>query len=993
MKVAKSKKLNFQDLMLHRVHEILLVASPYDAFILEEDGRLTEQILYEYLGMNLSYAPRVWHADSASIALKMLSSKKYDLVIVMMRIADMDPITFGAKVKDLYPEKPVILLTFDQSEIKQLSADRMKNSIDKIFIWQGNANVFPAIIKYIEDRRNLKRDFRIADIRMILIVEDNPRYYSVILPLVYRISLKHSRDLISKGISDTERLLTFRARPKIILTSTYEEALKYYKKYRHNILGIISDVRFPRENKLDAHAGVDLTKYVKNLDPDMPIMLQSTNFLQKSVAKDLHADFLHKRSSTLLGDLENFIVENLGFGDFIFRDAKGKLVYRAVDLNSFRKSLKKIPLEILEYHATQNHFSNWLAARGEFSIASKMRPVKVNQFNNLEHLRKVLIELVDTGIEDRQVGKIVQYSSDSLITGSNFIRVSTGSLGGKARGLAFANIILAQSGLNKKYPQINIRIPRITVIGTDEFDLFMNENKLWEFALSEKNNAAINKKFLNADLSKKLKRTLSKLLTKVKYPLAVRSSSLLEDSQYQPLAGMYATYMLSNSENSKQERLDKLFEAIKLIYASTFYRGPKSISKSSSHRHEEEKMAIIIMEMIGKKHENRFYPSVSGTTQSYNYYPVSYMKREEGVAHLALGLGRTIAAGERALRFSPKYPGILPQYYSIESTIDNSQNNFYALDLMGRNKLKSGGEEKNLISLPLNIAEKDGEMYWAASVICSEDNVLRDSLRYDGARVITFPSLLKWNLIPLSELLSELLILGEQSLGCPVEMEFALNMYKDKEKNPDFCLLQIRPMVIGGLDRVEDSEHVSEKDIFCQSENVLGNGLIDDIENIVIVPPHLFDSAHTHEIALEIEKINEKLSGSNFILIGPGRWGTADPWLGIPVLWNQISHVKIIIEMGLEEFPIDPSFGSHFFQNVTSMRIGYFTIDPKKSSDKLDLEWLNKQNLVEQSKYTQWYSIDQPISALINGKTGKGKIFKIIPSEKESMDEQKSTGI
>lgn len=978
--------------MLHRVHEILLVASPYDAFILEEDGRLTEQILYEYLGMNLSYAPRVWHADSAAKALKMLSKKKYNLVIVMMRISDMDPITFGAKVKVLYPKKPVILLIFDQSEIKQLSQDRLKNSIDKIFVWSGNANVFPAIIKYIEDRRNLKRDYKIADIRLILIVEDNPRYYSVILPLVYRISLKHSRNLISKGLSDTERLLTFRARPKIVLTSTYEEALKYYKKYRHNILGIISDVRFPHGDKLDPNAGVELTKYIRELDPDMPIMLQSTNIDQKIEAKKLKADFLHKRSSTLLGDLENFIVDNLGFGDFIFKNKKGTVIYQATDLNSFRKALNKIPVEILEYHATKNHFSNWLAARGEFSIASKMRPVKVTQFENLEKLRRVLINLLDTGMESKQIGKIVQYSSDSLDTGINFTRISTGSLGGKARGLAFANIILAQAELDKKYPQINIRIPRITVIGTDEFDRFMDDNHLWELALKEKNNARIDKYFLKADLSKQLIRTLSKFLGKVKYPLAVRSSSLLEDSQYQPLAGMYATYMLSNSEKLKQDRLSKLCQAIKLIYSSTFYREPKSISESSHYRHEEEKMAIIIMEMIGKKHENRFYPSVSGTMQSYNYYPVSYMEREEGVAHLALGLGRTIAAGERALRISPKYPGILPQYYSIESTIDNSQNNFYALNLNSTIKLKSG-ESKNLVSLPLEVAEKDGELYWAASVISTEDDVLRDSLRYEGTRVITFPSLLKWNMIPLPELLTELLILGEQSLGCPVEMEFALNMYREKDRNPDFCLLQIRPMVIGSMDRVDESEQIAETDLFCLSQNVLGNGIINDVRNIVIVPPHLFDSAHTQEIALEIEKFNEKMSDNSYILIGPGRWGSADPWLGIPVIWNQISKVKIIIEMGMKEFPIDPSFGSHFFQNVTSMRIGYFTIDPKKPDDILDWEWLKNQELVEQAKYTQWYRLEQPLPVLINGKTGKGKIYKTKPLVKDSMDEQKSPGI
>ncbi len=830
--------------MLYRIHEILLVASPYDAFILEEDGRLTQQILYEYLGMNLSYAPRVWHADNATIGLKMLSDRSYDLVIVMMRIADMDPITFGEKVKADFPDKPIILLAFDESEITALPQARLNQSIDKVFIWSGNANVFPAIIKNIEDRENLRRDFEIADIRAIIMVEDDPRYYSIILPRIYRTALKHARSLINKSLSDTDKLLVFRARPKVILVSTYEEAIALYDNYRHNILGLISDVRFPKDGELDYHAGVTLASYVREKDSDMPIVLQSTNSRHVKDAKKANASFIHKKSPTLLQDLENFIVNNFGFGDFIFRDKRQKEIARAGDMNALRYHLSKIPEKSLEYHASKNHFSNWLAVRGEFSTASNIRPLKLHDFSNLNDLRKLLIEQIDISIQAQNEGRIVQYSSASKDESLNFVRLASGSLGGKDKSIL--------------------------------------------------------KAFLKGKLSKKLIQTLSKYLSEVKYPIAVRSSSLLEDSQYQPLAGMYATYMLPNSDKSKTARLDHLMKAIKLVFASTYLKEPRSLIENSVHRHEEEKMAVIIMELIGKKHEDRFYPSVSGSAQSFNYYPISYMKREEGVAYLALGLGRTIAEGEKSLRFSPKYPGIIPQYYSVRSTIDNSQNQFYGLNLQKGVKLLKYGEEENTSIYDLDVAEQDGELHWAGSVVSETDNVIRDSLRHPGNRVITFPSLLKWKSAPVPDLLMDVLAMGENALGCPVEIEFAINLHKGSDTPHEFALLQIKPMVIGGLDRIQEFEFIHDDDILCKSQVALGNGVIDNIQNIIMVDPETFDASQTQTIAKDIEHINHKMpKGEQYILVGPGRWGTADPWLGVPVEWDQISHAKVIIEYGM----------------------------------------------------------------------------------------------
>ena len=986
---------NFQDLMLHRIHEILLVASPYDSFILEEDGRLTQQILYEYLGMNLSYAPRVWHAKNASTGLKMLSDRSYDLVIVMMRIADMDPITFGEKVKSEYPDKPIVLLAFDESEITSLPQERMKKSIDKVFIWSGNANLFPAVIKNFEDKMNFERDYKIADIRAIILVEDNPRYYSIILPLIYRTALLHARNLINKSLSDTDRLLLFRARPKIILVSTYEEAIKYYDDYRHNILGFISDVRFPKNNELDDYAGIKLAEYIRKKDSDMPIILQSTNPHHNEDANAINASFIHKKTSSLLQELEDFIVNNFGFGDFIFRNNRGKEISRASDLKSLKKSLSKIPDKTLKFHASKNHFSNWLAVRGEFSVASIIRPLKVSNFNNLDDLRKLIIEQIDVVLEANNEGRIVQYSSTVKDKGLNFVRLSTGSLGGKARGLAFAINLLSESKIDKKFNNIKLRVPKVAVIGTDDFDHFMDENKLWKTAFTkDKSNKAIINSFLKGKLSKNLSRTLSKYLTEVKYPVAVRSSSLLEDSQYQPLAGMYSTYMLPNSDTSKTVRLEQLKKAIKLVYASTYLKEPKALIENSVHHHEEEKMAVIIMELVGKEHDSLFYPTASGSAQSFNYYPVSYMKREEGVAHLALGLGRTIAEGEKSLRFSPKYPGIIPQYYSIRSTIDNSQNEFYALDLKKGSRLLKNGEQENTSSFELSIAEKHGELHWAGSVISEEDNVLRNSLRHSGARVITFPSFLKWDTAPIPEILIDVLKMGENALGCPIEIEFAINMHKDNNKKNEFCLLQIKPMVIGGIERVQKFDSINKDDLFCKSTVALGNGLIDNIQNIVIVDPKTFDSSQTEVIAKDIEHINNKMSeNEQFILIGPGRWGSADPWLGVPVEWDQISKAKVIIEYGMENFPVDPSFGSHFFQNVTSMRIGYFTLNHKKKADYLDLKWLNKQKVAAVTKHTKWIRLERPLSVTIDGETGEGSIIKPLAPTQEIMDEHEASGI
>ena len=990
----RNKNWDFQELILHRVHEILLVASPYDAFTLEEDGQLTEQILHEYIGMNLSYAPRVWRASTAADAMKMISKRKFDLIIVMIRISDMDPISLSTKIKTKDSKIPIVLLVFDESELKQLPNPIPKSKIDRVFTWSGNANVFPAIIKFIEDRLNIKRDVKKGGVRVIILVEDSPRYYSIILPLLYKEITYHTRNLISKSIDDAQKQLHMRGRPKILLASTWEEAEKYYNEYRENLFGIISDIRFPKKRKLINNCGIDFIELVRQKDPAMPILLQSTDINHKRKANEIKIQFLHKKSPTLLQDLKEFIMKNFGFGDFEFQNTNGKTNIICRNIYELREAVKKIPIKSLKYHASNNHFSNWLAARGEFDLATIMRPILFSDFKKPEDMRIHLLDLLGKILKKQQEGKVVEFSPSSFNPETTYVRISDGSLGGKARGLAYANQLINQSKLNTEFETVNIRIPKIAVIGTDEFDLFMETNKLWEFALNEKDNSIIEKKFLTARLSKSLIVKLKSYLININYPIAVRSSSLLEDSQYQPLAGLYATYMLPNNSKILKTRLSQLCEAIKRIYASTFFQDPKSVMHTSSSRQEEEKMAILIQELVGRRYNNIFYPTFSGVSQSLNYYPVSYLKRGDGVAFVAVGFGKTIVEGEKSLRFCPEYPDILPQYYSIKSTIENTQNHFYALKMNSKSNLLRYGEESNLKKYELQQAEYDGVLKYVASVISTEDGIVRDSLRYDGKRVITFKPILNWDTFPLTEILKKILTLGKKALGCDVEIEFSVNLYDQKNKLPEFCLLQIRPMLINGLRSKNDKVLFKNNELMCKSNVTLGDGKIKTIKNIIYIDPEHFDPSQTPIIAKEIEKINSKVSKKdNYLLIGPGRWGSTDPWLGIPVNWKQISKAKVIIEYSTEDFNIDPSFGSHFFQNIISLRIGYFTINKNTKDEFIDWDWLKNNPLKKKTKFIKWIELKRPLFVQLDGTTGTGIIMKPQEKKQDIMNEEQSTGI
>ena len=984
--IRKKSQITFHELMPNRIHEILLVASQYDAFILEEDGHLTEQILTEYIGMNFNYAPRVTHVSTAQESFEIMSKKKFDLIIVMVRIADLDPISFGTAIKKKYPKKPVILLAFDESEIKQIPIKITRESINRTFIWSGDASVFTAIIKYVEDKINASKDIIDSDIRAILIIEDSPRMYSKILPFIYKEIVFQVKHLMKKNLSLSQKILYLRGRPKVLLTTNYEGAKRLMKKYQQNIIGVISDVKFPRKNLLDEAAGFKFAQWVLKKDPSMPLVLQSNNLINEKRANELKISFLDKNSNTFFKDLRLHIGKNFGFGDFIFSIPNNRKIKTAKSIEELISAIKTVPIESILYHAKSHHFSNWLAARTEFNLASKLRSIQANKFKNRESLRTYILNELEK--DSNKIKKTISNSipKDYDDNNLNFYRLCGGSLGGKARGLAFINSLMDESKIEEDFKEVKVSIPQCAVIGTNEFDKFMRYNNLWEIALATDNEQELNEYFLKAKLSNKLQRRLKKYLSLNKCPISVRSSSLLEDSQYKSLAGSFDTFMLPNNSNSDVERLKELTNAIRLVFASMFKSSGKVLIKNTGHNIEEEKMAVIIQHISGKKYKsNRFYPTFSGVIKGINYYPFSYMNRNEGIMYLALGFGRTIVNGEKCLAVSPKYPNIIPQFHSTASIKESTQNQFYALKLDDKHNISN-----DLDIFSLDDAERDLSLKWIGSVISHEDNQLRDSLLSKGTRVVSFAPVLKWNTFPLSKLVARLLRLGKSSLGCDVEIEFSVNL--SKTKKPELNILQIKPMSNIGTNLKK--QKVNRNMIFSKSNHSLGHGTYKGIKDLIIVRSQTFTPAKSEDIALEIASINKQfLNERHYIICGPGRWGSSDHWLGIPVTWNQISQASVFIEVGRDDLPVEPSFGSHFFQNLTSMNKGYLTINQKSNSDFLNLKWIEKNEHFKKYDYIDHFKFKYPLVTKIDGNSGLGVIQMPIDRNDQGMNESESSGI
>ncbi len=967
----------FHELMAKKVADILLVSSPYDAFIMEEEGRLAERIIHEYRGLNLSRPPMLSWVSSAREALDILAQKKFDLVITMPQVDETDAYELGRQIKTRFPDLPVFLMIQNTSRHLLDRQDTDRTFIDRTYVWFGNSDLLLALIKNLEDRLNVAYDTQRAWVRVIIIVEDSPIYYSSLLPLLYKEIVSQTQAVMEESLNDEHRILRMRARPKILVAQTYEEAIDLYQKYKPYLLSVFSDVRFPKSDKLDDEAGFKLLSKIRQDNPDLPLLNFSSEESNRAQAQNIPAVFLNKNSGTLHSEIRSFFMQYLGFGDFIFRLPDGKKIDKASDLREMEKILPTVPDESVFYHATRNHFSSWLMARSEIMLASKLKPVKISDFKSVHEAKQYLVSIIRDRRMGRQKGIISEFDADRFDPDTDFSKIGKGSLGGKARGLAFMSTRLKnQPEIHEKFKDVTITVPKTLVISTEGFDAFISENNLGEVATGDDSDPEIIRLFANARMPAMLERDLHHYLKHARYPLAVRSSSLLEDAQFQPFAGIYKTYMIPNNDDDFAVRYKQLTLAIKLVYASTYCESARAYVKSTFHRTEDEKMGVVIQQLTGEAYGQHFYPAISGVAQSYNYYPISYLKPDDGLAHIALGLGRIVVEGGAAMRFSPRYPQFLPQFSTVDDILENAQRFFYALNLNGFPEDLLTNEDATLEKLDIDSAMHDAPVRLLCSTYSAQDHRIRDGVQASGYPVCTFASILKFDALPLAEILTEILAMGRQGMGCPVEIEFAVNMPLDADQKPIFELLQIRPMAVNQSNL---SVEIRDDDIskaFCYSTMALGNGQFEEIRDIIFVHPDRFDAAKTVQIASEIAQVNKEMRRRNqkYLLIGPGRWGSADRWLGIPVRWPDISGVGAIVETTIEGLKADPSQGSHFFHNITSLGISYLNTS-EGGKDFINWEWLMSLPAEAETPHLRHVSVEKPLLLKIDGKESKGVII------------------
>jgi CheY-like chemotaxis protein len=971
----------FENLMPFRVQNILLVSSLYDSFILREDGRVNELLLGEALELNLQNPPVVTHVASGAEALALARSqqRRFNLIVTNLEVGDMHAAQLAHEVKQAGLDIPVVVMAYDYREIKNFVARGPVDDIERVFLWQGNARVLIAIVKYIEDKRNVAHDTEVMGVPVILVVEDNIRYYSSFLPVIYTEMITQSQRLLREGINMAHKLVRMRARPKILLCSDYEDAARNAMLYREYLLGVVSDVEFRRAGELTAEAGFELARRIREEVPDVPIVLQSSRTQFQARAQAEGYAFLRKRSPTLLRDLRRFLTDQCGLGDFVFRLPDHTQVARAGDLNALAAALHTVPAESLGYHAERNHFSRWLRARTEFALARKLRPRKVSDFADLEELRRDLIDSIAEYRQEQNQVLIGDFNASRFtLTDTFFLRIGGGSLGGKARGLAFVRHLLHRHRTALSFPGVRIAVPPAVVLATDVFDQFVSENKLLEFAIHCTDDAEIERRFVEAPLPRALQDDLREFLAEVRYPLAVRSSSLLEDSQYQPFTGVYETFMLANRNPDLGARLEQLMEAIKRVYASTFSQHAKAYVQATPYRLEEEKMAVILQQVVGSRYRSRFYPDFSGVLRSRNFYPVPPMSPADGIATVALGLGRAVVEGGKCLAFCPRFPRNLVQFSSVEDILANSQSEFWALELDHAAHRDDPVADLREVSFGLDAAETDGTLQWLGSTYSADNHVVYDGLSRAGSRVVSFAPILKHEVFPLAAMLDRLMGIVGDALGRPVEIEFAVRLPHGDDNMAQFGFLQIRPLAFlreGGELQIEQ---VDPSRLICQSSQVLGNGCIRDIRDVVVVDRSRFDRTQSQKVAQKVAYYNSKLGqeGLPYLLIGVGRWGSNDPWLGIPVAWDEISGARVIVEAGFRDFRVTPSQGSHFFQNLTVFQIGYFTVNPDAGEGFVDWQWLGAQAAGDGQDCVRHLHFDEPICVVMNGKTSQGLIFK-----------------
>ncbi len=968
----------FHDLMPFMVKEILLVATLYDAYSIEKDGRFSDHMLGQFNQLNMASMPRVTGVSGIDEAVEELRNKHYDLVIAMVGVDKQSPVVLSRKIKEEYPYIPVFFLLNNSSDIEGFEKEPGSfDFADRMFVWNGDPKMFFAMVKLLEDHVNVDNDTTKGFTKVILLVEDSPQYYSRYLPMIYSIVLEQTKHLIEDVNTDElYKMLKLKGRPKILLASDYEDAVNIFNRYSDYILCLISDVQFPRNGRNDPCAGVELIKYVKSRINNLPILLQSADLENEKTAHELRSSFLNKNSKTLLQDLKSFITYFLGFGHFVYRDNQGRQIAVAKSMHEFESYLKTVPEESLLYHTAKNHFSLWLMASGEVQIAKKMKPLKLSDFKNADELRNYMVDMVSTYRNEQDRGKIVNFEDSAILEESNIVSFSSGSLGGKGRGLAFVNSLIYNFTLPELVEGMNIRTPVTGVIESEEFDVFLAINKLYDRIYREESYEKIKQMFINGKLSYNLEKKMKIFLKKVKRPIAIRSSSLFEDSMLQPFSGIFGTYLLPNNHKNFDVRLQQAMDAIKLVYASIFSEDARNYFETINFKIEEEKMAIVIQEVVGEPYGSYFYPHISGTAQSHNYYPVAHMKPEEGFAVAAVGLGHYVVNGEKAYRFSPVYPDL--EINSSGDIYRNSQLEFYAVNLAKPEVNLLEGEDAGLIRLSISEAEKHGNLKHCASVYDPENDIITAGLDKPGPRIVNFANILKYNYMPFARTLSTILDIVKEALGGPVEIEFAVDLNRSRNNLPSFYLLQIKPLFGNERDYNIDESSIKEENIIIRSGKSMGNGMISNLKDVIYIKTENFNKMKTIEMARDINRLNGQMTGQDkkFILIGPGRWGTRDRFIGIPVSWPQISQAAVIVEMSMEGFPLDASLGSHFFHNLTSMNVGYLSVNHSDSGDFARMDVLADAEVVEDTPFARHVKFHRPLQVLMDGKKGIALVVK-----------------
>ncbi len=967
----------FNKLMRKRIYRVLLICSPYDAFILEEDGRIDSQLFNEYVSLNLRFPPEIIQVTTAEEAIDVLEQEKINLVITMLSLVDRDPFDLSKEIKEKYPSIPIVVLTPFSREVNQRLEMIEEKIFDYIFCWLGDVGILLAIIKLLEDKMNVDYDAKIVGVQTIILVEDSFRYYSSYLPNLYKMLITQAKTYVSEGLNEHEKNVRMRGRPKLLMATNYEQAIDLYEKYKGNLLGIITDVRYPRKGKLNREAGFHLLRRVREENSYLPVIIQSSEADNEEKALRHGAIFLHKYSKTFLLDLKKVILEEFAFGDFIFRHPDtAEIIARVSNIKDLQECIMHIPDEVILDRARMHFFSRWLKARALFSISRLFEGINASDFKTATELKMYVHDTISWYRFNSARGVIAKFYRDDYDKYLLFTRLGDGSLGGKARGLAFIDNLISRNNLRNKYPNLHITIPRTLVITTEVFDQFMETNQLYEIAMSNLSDDEILHAFVAASFPQAFVKDLRKFITIVKNPLAVRSSSLLEDSHYQPFAGIYSTYMIPHTR-SIDHALRMLTDAIKSVYASVYYKESKAYMAATKNVIDEEKMAVVLQEVCGKKHNDTFYPEISGVARSINFYPIGKEKPEEGIVNLALGLGKYIVDGGMSIRYSPKHPKKILQLSSPEIALKETQNYFLALDLNEDSFQISTNDGINLRKLDLNTAEEHGTLTSIASTYDYNDNVLIDGI-YPGKKIISFANILKYKNLPLSEAISDVLEIGQKEMSNPVEIEFAVSFDNLSKGKSILHLLQIRPIVENKETIPVDVNSITKEATLICSRSALGNGVIEDVHDVIYVRSENFNPAHNPLLAIEIGALNEQLvrMKRNYILIGPGRWGSSDHFLGIPVKWSQISGVRVLVETSLQNYQVDPSQGTHFFQNLTSFRVGYFNINPCMQDGYYDLSFLNRRKPVYESERLKLIRFAHPMKIYIDGKKGVGVILK-----------------